>query len=213
MSPKTSIALTLAAAGTIAATTASAQICDYRPSQILRSDLAGNVLTGARDAASRIVASAGGILTLNNVATGTSLLGSGAGGAGTLGQIGSAAGNAAAGVVATPGAAIAGTAAVLGAGAYEGVCYFRDERITDYDEVLGLMHAVAAYADPAYFRVEDRGSARDGAVIVLGDGTGETVEYAVARLRIVNGVLLHREWGRDAELGNLGILTATLSDD
>jgi hypothetical protein len=205
--------LTLFALATLAAMTANAQICDYRPSQLLRSDFAGSVVTGARDAASRLAANAGGIFTLNSAVTGVSLLGTGSGAAATLGQLGTAAGNAAAGVVASPGAALAGTAAVLGAGAYEGVCFFRDERITDYDEVLGIMHAVAAYADPAFFHVAERGTDRNSAVIVLGNGEGDTVEFDVDRLRIVNGVLLHRDRGRDTELGNLGFLTATMSDD
>lgn len=193
----------LAAACALTATAAGAQVCDYRPSQLLRSDTAGSVLSSARGAASGLVARVDGAFVLTNVFTGGSVLGSNAG-AGALGQIGSAA----VGVATSPGAAMAGTVAALGAGTYEGVCFFRDERITDYDEVLEVMQSVAAFADPAHFRVEEHPSVRNGAVAVFGDGTGAAAEFAVRRLRIVNGTLLHSEWGLDTELGYVGYLTS-----
>jgi hypothetical protein len=175
---------------------AEARICDYRPSELLRSDLAATAASSARDAAGRILETTAQI-TLRDVATGASLLGRGAG---TVGQIGTASANLAAGVATAPGVALAGGAAVLGAGAWEGLCFFRDERITDPDVILAIMTAVAAFADPAHFRVE--GTDATDAMVVLGDGAGGRAEFGVRRLRIVNGVLLHREWGRDTELGN-----------
>jgi hypothetical protein len=197
------------------ATTGRAGVCDYRPSELLRGEVAASVMSGARDAAGLLLERSGGIFVLNGAIAGVSLFGAGGGtgGAGALGQIGSAAGNVAAGATASPGAALAGTAAILGAGVYEGLCFFRDTRITDYNEVLDILRAVAAFTDPAFFHVVESGTDRDDAVIVLGNGAGATVPFRVDRLRIVNGVLLHREFGLDTELGDLGYLTATLPDD
>jgi hypothetical protein len=203
----------LCVALSLTAVDASAQVCDYRPSELLRSERVATVVTTARDTARQIVTDGAAVVTLRDVVSGASLLGAQTGGGGALGQVFTTAGNAVVGAASTPGAVIAGGAALVGAGAYEGVCHFRDARITDYDEILGLMTAIAAFADPDYFRLVDDGSDRNGARIVLGDGTGETVDFEVRRLRIVNGVLLHREWGRDTALGNLGVLTSTIAQD
>ncbi|MGP1356753.1 hypothetical protein [Roseicyclus sp.] len=191
----------------VTAAGAEARVCEDRPSEVLRSDLAASLAAGARDAAGQVLETTAR-LSLRDIATGASLVG---GGAGTLGQIGTAAGNLAAGVATTPRVALAGGAAVLGAGAWEGLCFLRDERITDPDEILAIMTAVAAFADPAHFRVE--GTDVTDVMVVLGDGAGGRAEFAVRRLRIVNGVLLHREWGRDTELGNLGVLTSSMARD
>jgi hypothetical protein len=189
-------------AGSVMATRADARVCDYRPSQVLRSGAATIAATGARETASGLVQ---GVFTLTNSVTGASLLGVNAG-AGALGHVGGAAsaiGNAAAGTLAAPGAAVAGAVAAVGLGAYEGLCFFRDERINDYDEVLEVMRAIAASANPEHFRVEE-GEGAKGAFIVLADGHGGASVYAVRKLYVVNGMLMHREWGLNSAIGLVG---------
>lgn len=201
MSRSVFLVLAVAASVGVSSTQAHARVCDYRPSELVRSGAASGVVSGARDAAAGLTE---GIFTLTNTATGASLLGANTGALGQIGGAASAIGNAAAGVVTAPAAAVAGAVAAVGLGAYEGLCFFRDERITDYDEVLQVMRAIAAHADPAYFRVEERGEARRDAVILLGDGQGASAEYAVRKLYITNGVLMHRDWGINTALGDVG---------
>ena len=184
----------------------SGGFCKHRPSELLRGGFVGSMAAGAQNAASTLVAKAGGVFTFTNTVTGASLLGSNAV-AGTIGQIGGVASNAASSVAAVPGIALAGATAAIGLAAFEGVCFFRDERITDHDEVLRVLYTISAFADPAYYRIEQPGADSDAAVLVLGSIAGETNEYAVDRLRIVNGVLWHQQRGRDVALGDVGFAT------
>jgi hypothetical protein len=124
-----------------------------------------------------------------------------------MAQIGGAASSAATGIAAVPGIAVAGATAAVGLGAYEGVCFFRDERITDHDEVLGVLNAIGAFADPAYFQVKQPSADRETAVLVVVNVAGETNEYEVQSLRIVNGVLWHKQRGRDIAIGDVGFAT------
>jgi hypothetical protein len=156
-----------------------------------------------------------GFFTLTNTATGASLLG-GTGATGAIGQISGAAtaiGSGAAAVLAAPGAAVAGAAAAIGIGAYEGFCYFSDERITDYDEVLAVVNAIAAAADPAFFYVEQGAPGEQAAIAFLGDGTGAATGYAMRNLYIVNGVLMHRDRGLNTALGDVGFATYAAAEE
>jgi hypothetical protein len=186
------LALPTFAAVTVSA--AEARVCDYRPSELLRSGV-----TGARNAAGAVAERAAGAFTLTNAATGASMLGSSAS---TIGEIGGAVGSTAAGAVSASGAAVA----AVGLGAMEGLCYFRDERISDYGEVLQVMQAIAASADPTYFHVDDGSPRQKSAVVVIGDGSGGAAEYPVRKLYIVNGVLMHRDWGLNTPLGDVGFM-------
>jgi len=204
--------LVLLAAGNLIASAAAARVCDYRPTEVLRSDMASSVVSDVREGASGLV---GGIFTLTNTVTGASLLGGNAG-AGALGQIGGAAtavGNSAAAVLSAPGAVVAGAVAAVGIGAYEGLCFFRDERITGYDDVLSVMRAIATSADPAYFRVEEGPVGQREATVLIGNGSGRSDTYAVRKLYIVNGVLMHREWGLNRELGDVGFAAYAASGE
>jgi hypothetical protein len=89
----------------------------------------------------------------------------------------------------------------------------RDERITDYDEVLEVMWAIAESADPTYFQVEEREADRNGAIVVLGDGLGGWTEYPVRKLYISNGVLMYRDWGLNTALGEVGFATLATSTE
>jgi hypothetical protein len=121
-----SVFLVLAAATSVGlmSTEANARVCDYRPSELVRSGASSTVVSGALDTAAGVTE---GIFTLTNTATGASLLGANTGAAGALGQISGAAsaiGSAAVGVVTAPAAAVAGAVAAVGLGAYEGLCFF-----------------------------------------------------------------------------------------
>jgi len=214
-----SVSLVLAAATSVGlmSTEANARVCDYRPSELVRSGASSTAFSGALDTAAGVTE---GIFTLTNTATGASLLGANTGAAGgaagALGQISGAAsaiGSAAVGVVTAPAAAVAGAVAAVGLGAYEGLCFFRDERITDYDEVLEVMWAIAESADPTYFQVEERAADRNGAIVVLGDGLGGWTEYPVRKLYISNGVLMYRDWGLNTALGEVGFATLATSTE
>ncbi len=190
--------LSFALSGALFASPAAARVCDYRPSELLRSGTVAGAVGTAVNAATAV----DGIFTLTSTVTGASLMGSGAAG-GTLAQITAAA----TGALAAPGAAVAGAVAAVGLGAYEGLCLFGDERITGYDEVLDVMEAIAVSADPAFFRIEPGPRGKDEAVVILGDGTGVETGYPVRRLYISNGVLMHRNWGVNTALGNVGFAT------
>ncbi|AZQ67590.1 hypothetical protein EF888_10875 [Silicimonas algicola] len=187
--------LALPALAGVTVSSAEARVCDYRPSELLRSGV-----SSARDAAGAFANRAAGAFTLTNAATGASMLGSTAS---TLGEIGGAVGSTAAGAVSASGAAVA----AVGLGAMEGLCYFRDERISDYGDVLQVMQAIADSADPAYFRVDDGTQRQKSAVVVIGDGSGGATEYPVRKLYIVNGVLIHRDWGLNTPLGDVGFMS------
>jgi hypothetical protein len=191
--------LSFALSGALLASPSAARVCDYRPTELLRN----GTVTGAVGTAVNVATTVDGIFTLTSTVTGASLMGSGAAG-GTLAQITAAA----TGALAAPGAAVAGAVAAVGLGAYEGLCLFGDERITDYDAVLGVMEAIAVSADPAFFRVEPGPRGKDEAVVILGDGTGAETGYPVRRLYISNGVLMHRNWGVNTALGNVGFATS-----
>jgi hypothetical protein len=67
-----------------------------------------------------------------------------------------------------------------------------------------VLYTISASADPAYYRIEQPGTDTDAAVLVLGSVAGETNEYAVNKLRIVNDVLWHRQRPWRCRLCDLG---------
>ena len=205
-------AIATALIATLLPFTASADACAYRPSEVLRSGT-GGAAAGARDAVAGLAARTESAFTFTNAMTGATLLANP--GTGVLGQIGSTAGAlgaAAAGVVSAPATAVAGAAAAVGRGAYEGWCFFRDERITGYDEVLALMVAIAEAADPAHFRIESGGGRRDARVVIV-DGAGGERRLEVRRLYVVNGDLMHRDWGPNTPIGYIGHVTRAAVGD
>lgn len=191
---------------------ANAGACDYRPSQLIGGSGAGVVATtGLGTAAAGIAAKGAGSYTLTHAITGATMLGSTAGGAsaaGTVGIMGGTAGlvGTAAGVLMAPATIIAGAVTAVGVGGYEGVCYFYDERVTDYTEVTRILESIAVNADPAYLRLEIDSMNRESAVLVLSDGAEITQRYSVEDLYVVNGVLKHRDWGLNTVIGNVGFI-------
>jgi hypothetical protein len=166
--------------------------------------------TGAGTAAVGLAAKGAGFYTLTHAVTGATMLGSTAGGAsaaGTVGIMGGTAGavGTAASVLMAPATIIVGAVTAAGIGGYEGVCYFYDERVTDYTDVLRILGSIAVNADPDYLRLEiDK--ADGNAILVLGDGVEGARRYYVEDLYVVNGVLKHRDWGLNSVIGNVGFI-------
>lgn len=176
----------------VLATPAAADLCDYRLSR-----LAGAGASAARDAVTPERAVRAGALGLTHAATGAQIAGS----------VGSAVGGSgAAAALATPPGMIVGGLAVIGAGGTEAYCHFRPERITDYDAVLAVLTEVARDADPSRFALEtpESGFAETAHIVITADD-GEVWDYEVRNLYIVDGVLKHRDRGRDTVIGNLNL--------
>lgn len=204
---KSTIALTIAVV--LAPLAARADVCDFRPSI-----LAGKAGTAAKDTASAATSGvrALGAYTLNNPISGASMISSGVGTATAAGT--SIAGSAAA-IVTAPVTIVAAGAAAVALGGYEGVCYFRAERVTDYDEILYIVTNLAANSDATMFAVIPEGAqytnlkgnpavAGETKIRVASEGAGPWI-FDVADLYISDGVLMHRETLRDKVIGNVAL--------
>ena len=206
------VKIVIAVAMLIDASSASAKICDYRLSVLL-----GDQGAGAATATELAVAWAGiglkaaGFYTLTNAATGSVMLASTAGGvsgAGTVGIMGGTAGAVGTGasVLMSP-VVIGGTIlAAVGAGAMEAVCYYQDDRITDFDQVFKMLQSVAQHTDPKQFRLEVPDGAVEASRIFVANSDGKYDVYNVTDLYIVNGVLWNSDWFNDTNVGKIGFL-------
>lgn len=187
-------------------THAFAGVCDYKPSALLGGGgaaAAGGVAAGT--AATGAAATAAGFYTLTNATTGLTMLGStlaGSSGAGTIGIIGGTSGlvGSAAAVIMAPATIIAGAVAAVGLGAYEGACVFTVDRITDPAEIDAIVRALAADADPEFFRLTTLADGREGIMVRAGD---DVSIYAIEDLYIADEVLKHRDWLRNTAIGSV----------
>ncbi|MGJ8602916.1 MAG: hypothetical protein ACSHXH_02240 [Marivita sp.] len=215
----------LLAALMLAAPAVQADVCDFRPSI-----LAGKAGDAAKNTA-RAVASvategvrAVGAYTLENPVSGVSMIGSAVSSATAAGSS-VAAGSSGVMTTATAIATAPVTIAVAGLtavalGSYEGVCHFRAERITDYDEILYIVSNLSANSDPTMFALIPAGShyvtpkgrdaiARTDKVHVASAGVGPFL-FDVENLYIVNGVLMNRDLGRNTVIGNVGLQVVSM---
>jgi len=195
----------------IFASSASAETCDYRPSRILGGTGSTAVIVGGTTIASATgTASALGLYTLVNAGSGLTMLGStmaGASGAGTIGIIagtGGAAGTAGA-IILNPFVWVPAAIVGIGGGGFEAACAFLvDERITEYEDVLAIMRSFATHADPKYFQLVENAIP---AFISISTGDGEWVRYDIEDLYIVDGMLKHRDWGPNTQIGRVVLLS------
>jgi len=195
----------------IFASSASAETCDYRPSRILGGTGSTAVIGGGLIIASATgTASALGLYTLVNAGSGLTMLGStmaGASGAGTIGIIagtGGAAGTAGA-IILNPFVWVPAAIVGIGGGGFEAACAFLvDERITEYEDVLAIMRSFATHADPKYFQLVENAIP---AFISISTGDGEWVRYDIEDLYIVDGMLKHRDWGPNTQIGRVVLLS------
>ncbi|MDA9953557.1 hypothetical protein N9D61_04385 [Planktomarina sp.] len=188
-----------------------AETCDYRPSRILGDTASATVIGGGAGLAGASgAAMAAGMYTLVNAGSGLTMLGStlaGASGAGTIGIIagtGGALGTAGA-IILNPFVWIPAAVVGLGGGGFEAVCAFLvDERITKYEDVLGVMSSFAIHADPKHFRFVPNAVP---AYISLSDGEGSWTRYDIEELYIADGMLKSRDWGPNTKIGRVVLLS------
>lgn len=196
------------------ASPALADFCDYRPSQLIGDSGAGAVGTaGAATAVAGTAAKAAGFYTLTHAATGATMLASTAGGASAAGTVGIMGGTAAGlgtvgAVLMAPVTIIAGAVTAVGVAAYEGGCYFTDERVTEYADVLKIMENMAANADPTIFRLVTI----DGEKQIQVGEEGRSDNYWVEDLYIVNGTLMNRDWFKNTTVGKIGFFVPTQTE-
>lgn len=204
----------------LAATTAHADMCDFKPS-VLAGKAGNAVKNTASDVASAATrtARAVGAYTLQNPVSGASMISSGVG---TVTAAGSSIASGASGALASAGAVatapvtltIAGVTAV-GLAGYEGVCYFKAEKITDYDEILYIVSNLAENSDPTMFALIPDGSeytslegnpaiAGKDKIRVASAGVGPWI-LDVDKLYIADGMLKHRDRLRDTVIGNVAL--------
>lgn len=121
------IAVSLLLSGFLAQT-AIADVCDYRPSQLIGGTTSAVAGSAGTVAATGVGMKAAGIYTLTHATTGAAMLGSTAAGASAAGTIGIIAGSAgflgtAGAILMSPFVIIPSAVAAIGIGAYEGGCY------------------------------------------------------------------------------------------
>ena len=93
----------------------------------------------------------------------------------------------------------------IGGGGFEAGCaFFVDDRITEYADVLSVLQSFEAHADPDYFKLVE------GAIppfIELKDSDGNFQRYNIDALYIVDGMLKHRDYGPNTNIGRVVLLT------
>lgn len=209
------LALLLATTQVSAEETRADKVCSFRPSVLLGDSGATAVAgSGAVVAGAGIGAKAAGFYTLTHAATGATMLGSTAGGASAAGTVGIMGGTGAGigGIVAfvtAPATIIAAAVTAVAVAGYEGACYFADERITEYDEVLAMMQSISENSDPERFTTLYDAPTESWIIRVLGADGFE--EYNVENLYVVNGTLMHRDWFKNTTIGNLNFIMPTAS--
>lgn len=197
-----------------------ADLCDFRPSVLAgKAGQAAKSTAGAVASAATETVRAVGVYTLENPVSGASMISSGISGVAAAGSsVAAGAGGAMTGATAVVTApvtiAVAGLTAVA-LGSYEGVCYLREDRITDYDEILYIVTNLSANSDPTMFRLIPEGSeyvtlngrnaiARSDKVRIAATGVGPFL-FDVENLYIADGVLMHRDLGRNTVIGAVGL--------
>lgn len=210
-----------------AATSVQADVCDFRPSILagkagrVALDTAGTVATAATEGVRAL-----GVYTLENPVSGVSMISTGmssvaAAGSSVAAGAGGAMTTATAIVTAPVTIAVAGLTAVA-LGSYEGVCYFRAERITDYDEILYIVSNLSANSDPTMFRLIPEGAeyvtlkgrnaiAGEDKIRIAAAGVGPYI-LDVRKLYIADGVLMHRDAGRNTVIGNVALQVVGVAD-
>lgn len=199
------VAITLVAA-LFVPLAARADVCDFRPSA-----LAGSAVKGTASVAAEGVRALGAY-TLQNPVSGASMISSGVG---SVAAAGSGLAGSAAAIATAPVTIVVAGATAVALGGYEGVCYFRAERITDPDEILYIVENLASNSDPTMFAVIPEGAeyttlkgrpavAGETKIRVASEGVGPWI-LDVDDLYIADGVLMHRERLRDRVIGNVAL--------
>jgi len=197
--------------------------CGYRPSNLIGGMGAGAAATaGTATAAAGIGAKAAGFYTLTHAVTGATMLGSTAGGASAAGTVGIMGGTA--GAVGTIGAVLMAPAtiiagAVIGGGTaiFEGACYFAIDRLDDPELINAVLQNLALHSNAEYFElVEDPAGNASIYVATEVEANGKVMKrtkYSTEKLYIEEGVLKHKDWGPNTQIGKVGYVLGTLSKE
>lgn len=196
--------------------TAHAGVCDYRPSNLIGSLGTGAIGTaGAGVAVAGAGAKAAGFYTLTHAVTGATMLGSTAGGASAAGTVGIMGGTA--GAIGTIGAILMApvtiaAGVVIGAGTaiYEGACYYTIERVEDPKIIMKILEDLDRQSEDEYFELQKNGIG-SGAIYVATkvDEFGKVLKrtrYSIEKLYIEDGVLKHKDWGPNSQIGRVGYI-------
>jgi hypothetical protein len=105
-----------------------------------------------------------------------------------------------------PAAMVVGGVTIIGAGAFEGLCYFQVDRVTDPYQVREIVESVAVWDDAVSIV-----STKDGDAMALRVGD-ETRTYLLRKLYIADGQLKHRDLGFNTNLGPI-LFTADISEE
>ena len=201
----------------------SVAACGYRPSNLIGGASTGAAATAATaTAAVGVGAKAAGFYTLTNAITGATMLGSTAGGVSAAGTVGIMGGTA--GAVGTIGAILMAPAtiavvAVIGGGTavFEGACNFAIDRLDDPELIMAVVENLALQSDANYFELVNE--AIGNATIYVAtevEANGKVMErtkYSVDKLYIEDGVLRHKDWGPNTQLGTVGYVLGSLSNE
>ncbi len=199
----------------IFATSAHAELCDYRPSNLLAGVNTGALLSGAGVAlAAGAGAKTAGFYSLVHAGSGMTMLDSTASVANSIGVIAGSSGaiGSAVAFLMSPMALGAAAATAVGTGGVEGYCSFLvDERITEYPDVLKSLQAVVVEGDPST-SLEISDPDKETARLSMLGPNEQWSHYNVADLYIVEGVLMHRDWLRNTKLGSIAYVVPSTSE-
>lgn len=178
-------------------------LCNYKPS-ILAGAAAGKASATGRALApvAKDGAKAAGHWMLMHPGQSVTLLSSAAG---TATSAAASAGGVAATVTAIATAPITlavGAVTFAAAGGYEGLCYFKVDRVTDPEAVQAIIEEITATDPLAWTRNTNKGP-----VLVLAGPEGETT-YPIRKLYIADGLLKVRDWGLNSTLGPVAYVQA-----
>lgn len=201
----------------------SVTACGYRPSNLIGGAGTGAAATAATaTAVAGVGAKAAGFYTLTNAITGATMLGSTAGGvsgAGTVGIMGGTAGavGTIGAVLMAPATIIAGAVIGGGTAAFEGACYFAIDRLDDPELINAVLQNLALHSSAEYFElVTDSAGNASIYVATEVEPNGKVMErtkYSTEKLYIEEGVLKHKDWGPNTQIGKVGYVLGTLTTE
>lgn len=168
---------------------AMADVCQYKPSRI-----AGPTASVLASAAGQAI-EAGKTYALAHATSGLTLLGASGTGSGTVGALTNGGGTlgAAGSALTAPVTLFVAGVTIIGAGVYEGACWFQVDRVTDPQTVRDIVENAALLDDAMQVVIVEEGD--------FLDLNGE--RFLIDKLYIADGVLRYRDWGPNTNLGRI----------
>ena len=198
------------------ATTSFAEVCDYRPSELIGVAGTTAIAAGGTSVATIGVAgSATGFYTLTHAVTGATMLGSTLGGASAAGTVGIMGGTA--GAIGTTAAILLApvtviTAATLTGGilGFEGVCYYVvDDSVTGEVEILTILEKLKNQSLPGTIKLNE--TSKGWMIGLTHEPIGSARHdpqwsyYNLKNLYVHKKHLMSSDWGRDTVLREIDL--------